>query len=136
MDVEESLSKRLYKALLLFLKIIPSIIGAVYVIYTLLAFCGVDAIILGYLCHMSILPWIFIYITSITFKFCIVHRLPLYYIVVNDTITIVDTYCGIPISDFKLLMVHSIILGIFIILTTILHIKIAKYVKNNKRTTR
>lgn len=51
----------------------------------------------------------------------------LYYIALNDIITIIDYHYRIPIEDETLFMIHSILLGIFIILIVI------KYVTNHKR---
>ena len=40
---------------------------------------------------MSLLTWIFMYIATIVFKFCSYHRIFLYYILIVDTINIVDS---------------------------------------------
>lgn len=121
--VEENLNKTLYKSILILLRFIPFIIALIYVVYTAFAFFGIDLIILGYLAHMSILPWIFIFLASFVFKFCIVHRLPLYYILVADSITTLDAYIGIPLEWFHLLMLHAIIVGGFIFLILYFHQK-------------
>jgi len=132
MVVEETLSKHLYKTILILLKTLPFILAAVYLLYTILAFIGIDAIFFGYICHISLLPWVFIYTASFAFNFCIVHRLPLYYILVNDTLTTLDYYLNIPVNNFTLLMLHSIIAGVFIFLILLYH---QKYVRHNKETT-
>ena len=51
----------------------------------------------------------------------------LYYILATDIINIIDYYVGIPITNFELLMLHSVITGVslFIILYA--------YVKNHKK---
>jgi len=54
------------------------------------------------------------YYTSVIFRFCYVHRLPLYYIGINEVVTVSDYYLNIPISDLTLLAVHSIILMLLI----------------------
>ena len=95
-----------HKGFLVLLKYIPHIIALIYAIYTLLSFIGIDLVILGHLSHISILPWIFIYITSKIFRFCYVHRLPLYYIGLNELLTTTDYYIGIPIESTKLLLLH------------------------------
>lgn len=123
MVAEENLSKALYKGILLFLKVISYVITFIYVVYTAFAFFDIDLIFLGYLAHMSVLPWIFIILASFVFKFCIVHRLPLYYILANDTVTIIDAYIGIPLGWFNLLMLHSVIVGIFLFLIMYFHQK-------------
>ena len=124
-----NLNKSWYKLLLIILKVIPYIVAVGYVMYTLLSFMGVNVDSMGYFIHISILSWVFIYMCSWVFDFCIVHRIPLYYIGINDSISIIDEYIGIPISTFKLLVLHAIIIGVFIIIYAII------YVKNNKRVT-
>lgn len=123
MVVEENLNKTLYKSTLFLLKIIPYVLALIYIVYTAFAFFNIDLIFLGYLAHMSVLPWIFLYLASYVFKFCTVHRLPLYYILVNDTITIIDAYIGIPLGWFNLLMLHTVIVGIFLFLIMYFHQK-------------
>ncbi len=99
-----------HKGFLILLKYIPHIIALIYAIYTLLSFVGIDLVILGHLSHISILPWVFIYITSKIFRFCYVHRLPLYYIGLNELLTTTDYYIGIPIESTKLLLLHLTII--------------------------
>ena len=102
------------KTFLIITKFIPHLIALFYVIYTFLGFCGIDAIIISYIANVSLLPMCYIFINSIVYKYCYVHRLPLYYIALNELITVSDYYLHIPISDFNLLVVHILILGIFI----------------------
>ena len=106
--------KRNHKIFLIILKYIPHIIALLYVIYTLLSFIGIDAVILGHLTHISISSWIFMYISSVVFKYCYVHRLPLYYIALNDIITVSDFYLTIPLSDNNLLIVHLLLIALLI----------------------
>ena len=57
----------------------------------------------------------------------------LYYILIVDIINIIDYYIGIPISDFQLLMLHSIITGISLFIILFLYLKIKrKWVVNKK----
>lgn len=51
------------------------------------------------------------YLTSWVFRYCYVHRLPLYYIAINDGITILDYYLTIPIDTFMLLLVHLLLIA-------------------------
>ena len=89
--------KTLYKVFLIILKYIPHLFAFTYTLYTLLGFCGIDWNIIGCFFHISLFSWIYLLLTSIIFKFCYVHRLPLYYIGVNEFITSIDYYIGIPI---------------------------------------
>jgi hypothetical protein len=84
-------------------------------IYTLLCFAEIDPLILGQLTKMSLFSWLFMFLTSIIFRYCYVHRLPLYYIAVNEFLVNLDYYIGIPVSDVKLLLMllTAIIILIF-----------------------
>lgn len=128
MAKEESLkSKSLYKLLLIMLKYIPMLIALFYVINTATAYVGIDIPVLSNIAGMSLLTWAFMYLSAIVFRFCLYHRMFLYYILATDIVNIIDYYVGIPITDFELLMLHSVITGVslFIILYA--------YVKNHKK---
>ena len=105
----------LNKIFLIYTKYTPHFLAFVYGIYTLLGFFGVDWNIVGCLFHVSLIIWIQLLFTSYRFKYCYVHRLPIYYIGLNEIITCLDYYIGIPINEFKLLVVH-ILLILFLIL--------------------
>lgn len=131
MTTEENLrSKSLYKLLLVMLKYIPIIIALLYMVNTVTAYFSIDIPVLSSIAGMSLLPWTFMYVSTLVFKFCLYHRMFLFYIFITDIVNIIDYYIGIPITDFELLIVHSIITGIslFIILLV--------YVKDHKRVIR
>ena len=113
--VEKSERRNLnHKSFLVLLKYLFHIEALFYIIYTILGFFDIDAIMLGYFTSISIIPWIFMYLVSIIFRYCYVHRLPLYYILINEILTIIDYYIGIPISDRELLVVHLLLIGFLI----------------------
>lgn len=128
---EEKLKERTlkHKSYLLALKYIPHFTALVYIIYTILQFLDIDLILLGYLVTTSITTWSFMLLSSIVFRFCYVHRLPLYYILVNEITNFIDYYVGIPISEIKLLGVHLIFIGLLIFGYTYYYLK---YVRFNK----
>lgn len=113
--VEKLVEKNVkHKSFLVLLKYLFHIEALLYIIYTLLGFLDIDAIILGYFANVSIVTWIFMYLTSIIFRYCYVHRLPLYYILVNEILVITDYYVGFPISDRELLVIHLLLIWILI----------------------
>ena len=127
MDVEaRCLRSKQYKLLLVLLKYIPILISLVYVLNTFATYVGIDIPAANNIAGMSLLTWIFIYIATIVFKFCSYHRMFLYYILIVDIINIIDYYIGIPISDFQLLMLHSIITGISLFIILFLYLKIKR----------
>ena len=128
MDVEERLgNKLLYKLELCLLKIIPMVSALLYLANTVLSFYDIDLPILSYIGGYSLLPLLFMYLSSYVFKFCEYHRMFLHYIVVSDVLTQIDYYIGIPVSDRGLLSIHLSVAGISLFIILYL------YVKHNKR---
>lgn len=111
MVVEASLrrSKTLYKVEILILKYIPFVVAFAYFLNTVLSICSINASILSYIAGMSILPWIFLLLSSFVFKFCNYHRIPLYYIMANDIVNVTDEYFQLPISNLIFISIHSVI---------------------------
>lgn len=114
MAVEGNLSKVYYKIELFLLKIIPFILATVCFINTTLSYFNIDITFLSYLGGVSILPLIFLYLSSYVFKFCFYHRLPLYYITINLILNLIDEYIGIPLNNRQLYSIYVIITFIFI----------------------
>jgi hypothetical protein len=123
MDAEESLSRVLYKAVIVAIKVIPILIATLFLIRSILSCIDVDVTWLSYLCGMSLIPLLFMYLVSYAFKFCTYHRMFLHYIVVNDAINYIDYYIGIPLQYHELLRLHIIIAGIFLLLIVYYHQK-------------
>lgn len=103
MAMAENLNKPLYKSLLVIIKIIPIILALGYMINTLFGYLGIDNAILSYFVGISLFPWIFLYISSFVFKFCVYHRMLLYYILMSDVVNITDYYMTIPLNDFYMI---------------------------------
>ena len=131
MAVEESLrSKTLYKIEIGLLKIIPMILAGIYLSNTILSyFLDIDLVLLSYIGGISLLPLIFLYLSSYVFRFCIYHRVFLHYITINELILILDTHIGLPISDLEYFCLQMSIFGISLFLFLYL------YVKSNKGPT-
>lgn len=127
MAVEERLrSKYLYKILLLILKIIPMITAIGYALNTLFAYIGIDTPFFSNICGMSLLPWIYILLSAFVFKFCIYHRIFLYYILITDIINITDYYIGIPVSTRNIFALHAVVTAIFMFLILYFYAKCYK----------
>ena len=124
MAAEENLkSKTLYKIEILILKYIPFILSILYFLNTVLSLFDINVIIISYLVGISLLPWIFLLVSSFVFKFCIYHRIPLYYILINDIINIIDGYYELPISDLEFISLHTSIFFICFITVFVLRKK-------------
>ena len=114
--VAGGVGKTLYKIELLLIKVIPFIIMLCYVLNSTLSYYNVNGEIFSVIGGQSILTWIFLYISSFVFKFCIYHRLPLYYILLSDILAYYDNIIGIPVSNKELFVLNISIVGVFILL--------------------
>ena len=97
-----------------------------YTLNSILAYFYIDLCWTGYLVHLSLLPALTILSQSFVLKFCVYHRIPIYYILLNDVLTSYDYYVGIPLSDKNLLMFNMVLCWIAIFAITYF------YVKNHK----
>lgn len=135
MVVEERLkSKFLYKIEIIGIKYIPFIIAIMYFIDTILDAFKVDLGILSHLFGMSFLPWCFLLLSSYVFKFCLFHRIPLYYIALNHVISLIDYYIGIPLELKPWVVVHILIVFVFSTWAIVEHQKEKKNVEYTKET--
>ncbi len=87
----------------------------------------IDIPIISNIVGVSLVPWIFMYLSTIVFKFCSYHRMFLWYILAIDIINIIDYYIQIPFNKVEMIALFSIVS--FIFLTIIVY----KYDKHNKR---
>ena len=125
-NVEESLSnkKLLYKSVLYSVKIIPMLIAGIYLLNTVLSYCGIDWEGFSYIVQFLFIG--FIYLASITFRFCVYHRLFIHYILLTLILNIIDYHWGIPLSDRNLFLMYMIITGVFLFLILYFHQKCRK----------
>lgn len=127
MAVEERLrNKTLYKLELYLLKVIPMLLALIAFLNTVLSYFDIDLVIWFYIGSVSLLPLIFLYMSSYVFKFCEYHRMFLHYVVVTNVLNVYDYYVGIPISDRELLVLHMIIAGISLFVILYLYVKDTK----------
>lgn len=126
MDVEVNYprSKYLYKIELYLIKIIPMVFAGLSLLNTILSYFNIDLVILSYIGSVSVLTLLFMYLSSVVFRFCAYHRMFTHYTSVNWILNIIDYYIGIPISDRSLFIIYLSITGLF--LFYILYLKFKK----------
>lgn len=122
MKMAENKNKMLYKLEILFLKFIPYLLAICNFVHTILFVLGIQVPILIYISGISIIPMLFLYVSSYVFKFCEYHRIPLHYVVFNNIINILDGYFVFNISDYNFIIIHSLLFGLFSILCGIFKI--------------
>jgi hypothetical protein len=130
MDVAEKLRRNnLHKLLILVIKYTPIVIAMCYMLNTIFAWMGFYFEPLSNIAGMSLITWVFTYIATVVFKFCIYHRMFLWYILADDMLNIVDYYWTLPITDSQVIRLHNSIIGLLLFALLIV------YVKTHKRKT-
>lgn len=99
MGVVEKSNKQLIKKFVLATKILPISIAAIQFLNMIISFFYGNDIFLNYIGSISLLPILYLYLASYTFKLCNYYRMFLHYSIVVTLINIYDYYIGIPISD-------------------------------------
>lgn len=124
MAVEANLrNKTLYKLEIGFIKYLPFVIAIFYFINTFCSLFEINFIFLSYFAGLSVFPWLFIFISSFVFKFCNYHRIPLYYVLVNDLINILDSKIEIPLNNLWYMSLHSSLFFVAFLLVLLLRKK-------------
>lgn len=116
--MEEKLSKKLVKKFILATKVLPIVIAAIYFLNSTISFFYGNDIPLNYLGGVSLLPILYLYLASYTFKLCEYYRMFLHYIVICDILNIIDFYIGVPLNDvnYFILFIIITIITMFIII--------------------
>lgn len=124
MVVEEKLkSKMLYKIELLLLKTIPMLMALCSVGNSILSYLDIEVVIMNCIGGVSILPLIFLYLSSYVFKFCEYHRMFLHYLLITDIINVYDYHVGFPLDDLEYLCLHMIVTAISLFMVLYLYMK-------------
>ena len=121
--VENSINRVLYKIELYLIKIIPFVLAGICFLNTVLSYYNIDIPLFSYIGGISLLPLLFLYVSSFVFKFCLFHRLPIYYTAINWLLNTLDYYIEIPLSNRNLYILYLTITFIFIILLVYGHCK-------------
>ena len=109
------ISKGLARLTRIIVKYIPFVIAIGYLLMAIFSCFGISCIWLPVLFRFSMSSFICLFAISILLKFCIWHRLPLYYAITIDIINTIDYYFVIPISSKVLLLIYLVISIIFIL---------------------
>lgn len=116
MEENQKLNRKLLVIFKWSLKLIPMILAGLQGLNTIISYFGIH---IKAFAHCFVFCLIgFVYVASYLLKFCEYHRMFLHYIVVIYIINCIDYYIGIPIDDYDLLILYSIItiISLFIIL--------------------
>lgn len=132
--VEKSVNKYSYKLLLQTLKVLPMVLALCDCTNTYLAFYGIEFPLLSYIGGISFTSWLFIYIAAVVFKFCIYHRMFLYYVLLNNILSIYEFQYGIPVDDAGLIRIYSFITALFLFLILFFYHR-ERHVKHSTEST-
>lgn len=120
---EESLrSKNLYKVFLVALKVLPMLISLCYLLNTITAYLGYNIEIFSFIGGVSLLPWIFLYVSAVVFRFCMYHKMFLFYVLSDDVINYLDYFFDFT-TAYEFFIIHMSIAGVFLFLILYLYKK-------------
>lgn len=117
--MEAKLQNSLYKLEIHWLKIIPMVISALSLTDTLLSYFDIDVPAISYI--NALLVWLFLYLSSIVFKFCRWHRMFLYYLLFEGIVNWYDYTFIIPLGLKAMIVVQVFIAMTFICIGLYLH---------------
>jgi hypothetical protein len=125
--VENLRSKYLYKIELYLVKVIPILSSGLCLLNTILSYFGIEAPFLSYVGGNSLFTIIFLYLSSIVFRFCFYHRIFIHYITLNWALNIYDYYIGISPTNRGLFLIMCVT-GILLFILLYLHLRKLKHV--------
>lgn len=98
------------------LKILPMTLAGFYFVNTLLGFFKISQVLINNLAGVSLIPLIYLYISSYALHFCNYHRMFLHYIAASNIFCIVNSLLGFPIAGIAGYAVLWLIAGVFLFL--------------------
>lgn len=114
------------KLFLVFLKTIPMLISLCYLLNIVFSFIGIYTRVFSIMSGTTIIPLMFLYLSSYVFQFCSYHRMFLHYILCMNIIEYLDSIFVFSITQLDLFISLMIITFIFMIIT------LYKYLKTKK----
>lgn len=85
------------------------LLAACHAVNSIGSYFNIEIKLLNYIGGISIPYIIYLYIASYLFHLCSYYRMFLHYTVIITIINIIDYYVGIPINDYEMMMIYSII---------------------------
>lgn len=104
----DNIDKELYKHTLRLIKTMPILIAICDMMNTFFYIFNIDLGLLSYIGGCSFLTILLLYLLSYTFSYCAYHRMFIHYVVLNNTLSIIDYYNIIPIHK----LIYLVLLGI------------------------
>lgn len=112
----EEISRTWHKLLLIMLKHLPFLIAICYLVCLIFGCFGIQLFILPNLIYISPMSGLLILLMSKVLKFCIWHRLPIYYCFCVDVLSTIDYKYNILLSSIDLIIVYLLISIVFVII--------------------
>ena len=125
-----------YKIFLILLKYIPFILSVSYFLTTILEIHGIDTMWLSVFAGIGFVPAIFILLLSYIFRYCVYHRMPVYYVMLNNFVNWLVYAYDFNMSICMYFSWFMVITAVFCIITTILYLNNKKkhvVTTNNKK---
>jgi len=120
----ENVNRSIYRVVLYSVKVIPIVISGIYVLNTVLSYFGYDTAVLSHTVHFLFICGL--YTLSKILKFCVWHRVFIYYIFTVFILNIIDYHIGLPFSDRNLFLLYSILFSLALFFSIYLKYKCKK----------
>ena len=121
------------KWFLILVKWIPFVLSILVVIQILCNLIGMPATFCSILGDTSLLPLLFILIASFLFKFCLYHRIFIYYLLYYDIITWLDYIFVFSLSSKIFISINLLLFAIIFAIALYLYLKRKPNIKIKKR---
>lgn len=96
-------------------------LAALYFVGSVLQCLGFSPWLLSALGGLSVIPALFMLMSSFVFGFCPCHRMYIYYCIVADTVNVTDRLTQLPFSDLGMVALHLTLALALIVLITCWH---------------
>lgn len=110
-----NINKKLYKILLILVKYIPITLAIIFIVQNVFVYMNLTNPILLYLGGSSCIFVVLLYLLSWVFQFCHLYRIPLHYVVISNTIGLLDHIFKFSVSNLCILRVYFVLFGIMLI---------------------
>ena len=101
------------------IKVIPMLLCAICLADTLLSYFCIDVPALSYI--NALLVWLFLYLSSFVFKFCLYHRIFLYYLLFEGVLNWYDYTYGVPLGLRPMVCIQLSIAIVVLFIALYLH---------------
>lgn len=112
---DKTINKNLYKVFLIILKYTPIVLMLLFIIGFIFSILNISMFVITCIGGTSLITLGILYMLSYIFKFCYLFRLPLHYITITNTISIVNVIFELSLSTLFMFKLYLLFAGIVLV---------------------